>query len=64
MERERRLTVGHGCFVVCGYKGDGWVNRPGPVRNENWILVFSLIFSINAEMRNKLEEIDSYLRKM
>jgi hypothetical protein len=39
-ERERRPTVGRGCFAVFGYKSDGWINGPDPVRNENWISVF------------------------
>jgi hypothetical protein len=56
--------VGRGCFAVFGYKSDGWINGPDPVRNENWISVFSLIFSINAETKNKLEEIDRGLTKM
>jgi hypothetical protein len=64
VERERRLMVGCGCFAVCRYKGDGWVNGPGPERNENWISVFSLIFSISAETKNKLEEIHRGLKKM
>jgi hypothetical protein len=42
----------------------GWGNRSGPVRNGNEISDFALIFFINVETRNKLEEIDRGLRKM
>jgi hypothetical protein len=34
VERERRLTMGHGHFRVAGKWVTGWVNGLGPVRIE------------------------------
>jgi hypothetical protein len=35
--RERGLTVGHGHYADFDKRVTGWVNGPGPVRNENRI---------------------------
>jgi hypothetical protein len=47
--RERVLMVGRGHYVGFGKWVMGWVNEPGPVRNENRISDFSLIFFVNIE---------------
>jgi hypothetical protein len=63
--REREEADG-GVRLHCGLWANGrWVGLTGLARSEMKIgfWIFALIFSINAETRNKLEEIDRGLRK-